>query len=211
MAGTEADKQIAQMVEFIKQEAMEKADEIIGHLDTLAISIIENDPEAREQFEIIESFLKTKKNRKPYTVLRINGEVDAGPYEKLNLLMVRRILHSPLGSFNYRKADPTIPEIGICLDFLHHLAINKDGLASICVRFDPKGLGVIGNAAEQSLEDLWNSPLRLAWLSRHKEGRRDLIPLCSYCQFWGVPTGGNTRPGNELIDVAPIFSKEKKE
>jgi radical SAM protein with 4Fe4S-binding SPASM domain len=103
--------------------------------------------------------------------------------------VTRRILHSPLGSYNYQKADPTIPEIGICLDFLGHLAINKDGRASICVRFDPKGLGVIGDCAEQTLEEIWNSPRRREWLQAHKQGRRDLVPLCAYCHFWGVPTG----------------------
>jgi MoaA/NifB/PqqE/SkfB family radical SAM enzyme len=170
---------------------LEKADEIIGRLDTLSVSIIEKDPEADEQLRILESFLRIKGNRKPYTVLRINGEVDVERYRKLNLLMVRRVLHSPMGSFNYRKLNPTIPEIGICLDFLHHLAVNKDGQVSICVRFDPKGLGVIGDAGEQTLEEIWNSPVRIDWLSRHKEGRRDLVPLCSYCHFWGVPTGGD--------------------
>ena len=186
---------------------VEKADEIIGRLDTLAVSIIENDPEADEQQEILETFLKIKKERKPYTVLRINGEVDAERYRKLNLLMVRRVLHSPMGSFNYRKLNPTIPEIGICLDFLHHLAVNKDGKISICVRFDPKGLGIIGDAAEQTLEEIWNSPIRMEWLSRHKEGRRDLVPLCAYCHFWGVPTGGHSKPEEcPLEESMPFLS-----
>jgi hypothetical protein len=187
---------------------LEKSDGIIGRLDTLAVSIIENDPEAEEQLKILEAFLKIKKDRKPYMVMRINGEVDIARYQKLNLLMVRRVLHSPLGSFNYRKLNPTIPEIGICLDFLHHLAVNKDGKASICVRFDPKGLGVIGEAAEQTLEEIWNSPVRMAWLSHHKEGRRDLIPLCSFCHFWGVPTGGHQKAAEDIVDESSVFKTE---
>ncbi|MFH0789759.1 MAG: radical SAM/SPASM domain-containing protein [Pseudomonadota bacterium] len=186
---------------------LEKADEIIGRLDTLAVSIIEKDPEADEQFEIIKSFLKLKRDRKPYTVLRINGEVNLERYEKLNLLLVKRALHSALGSFNYRKTSPTIPEIGICLDFLHHLAVNKDGMVSICVRFDPKGLGIIGDARIQSLEEFWNSPLRLEWLTRHKEGRRDLIPLCAYCHFWGVPTSASYETSKNIIDESSVFKK----
>jgi radical SAM protein with 4Fe4S-binding SPASM domain len=186
---------------------LEKADEIIGNLDTLAVSVIEKDPETDEQFEIIRSFLKLKKECKPYMVLRINGEVDVRRYEKLNLLMVRRALHSALGSFNYLKTSPTIPEIGICLDFLHHLAINKDGKVSICVRFDPQGVGVIGDAETQTLEEIWNSPLRLEWLAHHKEGRRDLIPLCSYCHFWGVPTAGSYETSGKRIDESSVFRK----
>jgi hypothetical protein len=184
---------------------LEKADEIIGRLDTLAVSIIENDPEADKQLKILESFLKIKKNQKPYTVLRINGDVDIERYRRLNLLMVRRVLHSPMGSFNYRKLNPTIPEIGICLDFLHHLAVNKDGKVSICVRFDPKGLGIIGDAAGQTLEEIWNGPIRMEWLSRHKEGRRDLVPLCSYCHFWGVPTGSHQKFQEDVVAEGSDF------
>jgi len=168
---------------------LEKADEVIDALDTLAISVIEKDAEADEQYEIIVKFLELKKDKKPFTLLRINGDVDIVRYEKFGLIMAHRVLHSELGSFNYIKLNPTIPEIGICLDFLNHLAINKDGEASICVRFDPKGLGVIGDAKTQSLSEIWNGERRRKWLECHKKGRRDMVPLCSYCHFWGVPTG----------------------
>jgi len=167
---------------------LEKAEEIIEHLDTLAVSIIENDPEADEQFRIIEEFLKKKKNKKPYTLLRINGDVDIEKYKKFDLVFATRILHSPMGSFNYKKRIPTVPEIGICQDFLHHLAIDRKGNVSICVRFDPNGYGVIGDATKQSLAEIWNSKQRFEWLEFHKKGQRDKVPLCSYCHFWGVPT-----------------------
>jgi radical SAM protein with 4Fe4S-binding SPASM domain len=169
---------------------IEKADEIIDNLDTIAISIIENDPEADDQYTIIEKFLKIKGNKKPFPILRINGLVKLERYKGLGLIMATRVLHSPLGSFNY-KNNPTIPEIGICLDFLHHLSISNKGEVSICVRFDPERLGVIGDAKEQSLKEIWDSPKRMKWLEYHRQGRRDKVPLCSYCHFWGVPTGSN--------------------
>lgn len=168
---------------------LEKSDEVIDNLDTMAVSVIEGDTEAEEQLEIIKEFLSIKGKKKPCTILRLNGEVDAAPYEKFGLVIARRVLHAPMGSFNYKKSEPTIPEIGICLDFLNHLAVNKDGKASICVRFDPKGLGVIGDVNTQSLEEIWNSEKRKKWLEYHRQGRRDMVPLCSYCHFWGVPTG----------------------
>jgi radical SAM protein with 4Fe4S-binding SPASM domain len=198
------DKQITNVVTNGKL-LLEKADEIINNLDTIAVSIIEDDPEADEQYEIIEEFLKIKGEKKPYTILRINGDVDIEKYEKFGLIMATRILHSPMGSFNYKKKNPTIPEIGICLDFLHHLAINSKGKTSICVRFDPKGLGVIGDANTQPLEEIWNSPKRIKWLDYHKRGRRNKIPLCSYCHFWGVPTGKDHEKENETIKEEDIF------
>jgi radical SAM protein with 4Fe4S-binding SPASM domain len=167
---------------------LEKSDEIIDNLDTIAISVFENDPEQLKQFEIIEQFLALKGQRKPYTVLRLNGNVSPQvAYEQFKIPLVKRILHDPGGSFNYKK-DPTIPEIGICLDFLNHLAINKDGDVSICVRYDPDRLGVLGNINERSLVDIWNSKKRMEWREFHLKGERRNIPLCSYCHFWGVPT-----------------------
>jgi radical SAM protein with 4Fe4S-binding SPASM domain len=186
---------------------LEKADEVIDIIDTMAISVIEKDEEADEQYEIIAKFLDIKKDRKPFTLLRINGEVDTARYEKFGLVMAHRILHSPLGSFNYSQRNPTIPEIGICLDFLNHLAINKDGEASICVRFDPKRLGVIGDVKKNSLGEIWNGERRMAWLDYHKRGKRENIPLCSYCHFWGVPTGGAFSEQQKKINEGEIMDK----
>jgi radical SAM protein with 4Fe4S-binding SPASM domain len=188
---------------------LEKADDIIDNLDTIAISVFENDDESNEQYEIIEKFIQLKGSRKPHTVLRLNGEVDAIRYEKLGILIARRILHSPLGSFNYKKRNPTIPEIGICLDFLYRLAIKRDGSVAPCVRFDPKGLGVLGNVHTQSLEEIWNGEKRMMWLAHHKQGRRDNIPLCSYCHYWGVPTGGDYSGQVALVDEQNVFVTPK--
>jgi MoaA/NifB/PqqE/SkfB family radical SAM enzyme len=186
---------------------LEKADEIIGVLDTMAISVIEKDDEADEQYETIAKFLERKQDKKPFTLLRINGNVDTGRYEKFGLIMAHRILHSALGSFNYRKRNPTIPEIGICLDFLNHLAINKEGEASICVRFDPKRLGVIGDAKKQSIREIWNSKKRMSWLRYHRQGQRDKVPLCSYCHFWGVPTGSAYSEQTKEISERDVIDK----
>lgn len=167
---------------------VEKADEIIGNLDTITISVFERDNEADEQYELLKEFLKIKGGRKPFTIVRALGNVDLERYMKLGVLIATRVLHSPMGSFKYKKS-PTVPEIGICLDMLNHMCISRDGRVSICVRFDPLGLGVIGDANETSLIDIWNSSRRKKWMRYHIEGKRDKIPLCSYCKFWGVPTG----------------------
>ena len=82
-----------------------------------------------------------------------------------------------------------MPEIGICLEMLNHMVINRFGKVSICVRFDPKGLGIIGDAVVDPLLDIWNGPKRKEWVQYHIQGKRDKISLCSYCDFWGVPTG----------------------
>ena len=167
---------------------LEKYDEVVNNLDTLSISVFENDIEQDDQYQIIKHFLEKKGNQKPYTTLRLIGNVDVEKYKAFNTQIITRTLHSPMGSFQYRKS-PTIPEVGICLDFLNHLAINTKGDVSICVRFDPKGLGVIGNINNNSLDDIWNGNLRKEWKKLHVAGERNKIPLCSFCHFWGVPTG----------------------
>jgi len=167
---------------------VEKADEIVNNLETLTISTFENDNEADEQYELIEEFLKIKKNRKPNVIIRCLGNVDLDKYKKLGCIIATRVLHSPMGSFRYKR-NPIIPEIGICLDLLNHMAIKRDGKVSICIRFDPYRTGIIGDCTEDLLLDIWNSPKRMEWLKYHIEGRRNEVPLCSSCEFWGVPMG----------------------
>ncbi|NQT81281.1 MAG: SPASM domain-containing protein [Candidatus Aminicenantes bacterium] len=167
---------------------VEKADEIIGNLDTLTISTFEDDKEEKDQYKLIKEFFKIKGSRKPNIIIRCLGNVDLNKYKKLECIIATRILHSPMGSFKYKK-NPTVPEIGICLDLLSHMVIKRDGKVSLCVRFDPRGLSVIGDCSTTPLIDIWNSPKRLKWLKYHIEGKRSKVPLCSYCEFWGVPTG----------------------
>jgi len=166
---------------------IEKAGEIIGNIETLSISIFENDDEAKEQLSIIGKFLEIKKDNKPYVTLRLIGNVDPKPYEHFNQLFVRRVLHSPMGSFEYQKRQPTIPEIGICWDYIQHPCINYKGDFSICVRFDPERVGVLGNVANESLSDMWYGEKRAKWTALHVAGKRGGVPLCSRCDYWGVP------------------------
>jgi len=167
---------------------VEKADEIIDNLDTLTISTFENDEEGDKQYKLLKEFLKIKGERKPNVIIRCLGNMVLDRYKELGCIIATRILHSPMGSFKYKK-NPTVPEIGICLDLLSHMDIKRDGKVSICVRFDPHGLGIIGNCTTTPLIDIWNSSKRKEWLKYHIEGRRDKVPLCSSCEFWGVPTG----------------------
>ncbi len=166
---------------------VEKADEIINNLDTITISVIEKDPKGFEQYELVKRFLEIKGDRKPNIIYRCLGDVHTESWEKLDGIIATRILHSPLGSFKYKK-KPTVPEIGICLEILNHMAINRFGEVSICVRFDPKGLGIIGDANSTPVVDVWQGSQRKEWVKYHIEGKRNRIPLCSYCDFWGVPT-----------------------
>jgi radical SAM protein with 4Fe4S-binding SPASM domain len=166
----------------------EKRNEIIENLDTLSVSIIEKDTEADEQLQILEKFLEYKKDRSPFVTLRFVGDIDESKYSHFDLLIVRRVLHKPSGSIQYKK-KATIPEIGICWDFMTRLAINKEGDVSVCVRYDPAGDLVIGNIADQDLDSLWNGEKRLWMKRRHVEGKRKCIPYCGdKCEFWGVPT-----------------------
>ncbi len=167
---------------------VERADEIIDNLDTITISTFIQDDEGLEQYEILKRFLELKGNRKPNVIIRCLGTSSILRYEELGCIIATRILHSPMGSFDYEK-PPTIPEIGICLDALNHLVIHRDGGVSMCVRFDPHREGIIGDANTQSLEEIWNGLPRLLALQYHIKGQRDKIPLCRKCEFWGVPTG----------------------
>lgn len=170
---------------------VERADDIVDNMETLTISVIENDPEGDKQYEIVKHFLDIKGNSKPYMIYRLLGNVsNRERWEKLLGVVANRILHHPLGNFQYKKKNPTIPEVGICLDLLNHLVIDRFGYVYPCVRFDPKKQGMIGDCNKESLDNIWNGDKRKHMIEYHLEQRRELAsPICKTCKFWGVPTG----------------------
>jgi radical SAM protein with 4Fe4S-binding SPASM domain len=79
--------------------------------------------------------------------------------------------------------------MGVCLEMLSKLAIDRYGNVSPCVRYDPKGVNVLGNVNEDSLENIWYGEKRNEWVEHHLKGKRDRVPLCSECHFYGIPRG----------------------
>lgn len=168
---------------------LEKSKEIIGHLDVLTVSVIQDDPEGEEQYDIVRKFLELKGSNAPRLVYRLLGDIpDKQLWESLPGTVATRILHSPDGSRDYQRKI-TIPEIGICLDLLTHLAIDRYGNISLCVRFDPKGDLRLGNIKDMTLEEAWNGYKRKDYLAKHIAGNRASCPGCDRCDFFGVPTG----------------------
>lgn len=167
----------------------DKAGEIIGNLDTLTVSVIQDDPEAEEQYGAVLRFIELRGVQKPRLVYRVLGEVaDESKWRKLPGTVAKRILHIPEGSRNYQR-EVTIPETGICLDLLTHLAIDRYGNISLCVRFDPEGHLRIGNIKDMTLTHAWYSVYREMYIQSHIAGQREILPGCKDCHYWGVPTG----------------------
>lgn len=170
---------------------LDRAEDIEGNLESITISTFQDDPEWENQYLIIKEYLGRKSDKDPRVIIRVLGDVGEKRlkfYKETGCLLAFRVLHSPLGSFNYQKKT-VVPEHGMCLEMLSHPAINRVGEVSICVRFDPRKEGVIGDLKKQSLEEIWNGELREKQLKLHKRGKRDLVKLCSQCDFWGIPRG----------------------
>ena len=106
---------------------------------------------------------------------------------KLPGTIARRTLHDPEGSRNYRK-PATIPEMGVCLEVISHMAIDRFGDVYPCVRFNPDKHILLGNANDTPLIDIWNGEVRQKLLKEHREGNRNGNELCANCHFWGIPT-----------------------
>ncbi len=167
----------------------EKADEIIGNLETLVISVIQGDTEGDEQYATICDFIRRKGIRKPPLVFRLLGNVDKPErWYRLPGIVATRIVHDPDVSRNY-ETSVTIPEIGICLCLLTYLTINRFGEVSVCPRFDPEKYGVIGDLKYQTLEQIWNGKVRKHYIDSHLGGLRHTLNLCGKCDYWGVPRG----------------------
>lgn len=169
---------------------VEKYDSIIDNVDTLTISVIQDDPEATEQFETVMKFLEIKGARKPLVTFRILGNVLDSAWKVLakhhDCMIATRTLHSPDMSKDYEK-PVTIPETGVCQEILHKLAIDRFGNVSPCVRYDPDGLNIISNISKRSLYSIWNSKTRQDCVKAHIEGRREDVPICGSCQYFGCP------------------------
>jgi hypothetical protein len=182
----------------------EKADDLIGNIDTLTLSIIEKDEpgNVEQQRKNLAEFLKLKGDKRPNVVLRFLGNVERRPWNFFNLLQATRVLHSCNGSFDY-KQQVTIPEMGICLDVLTGIAIDRTGKVFPCVRFNPDGLSQIGDLNSASLDEVVNSieshhwqkgkHLRKRYVQLHVQGRRNEIDLCARgpCQYYGCPVGNS--------------------
>jgi len=169
---------------------VEKAEEIIDHMEAITISTFEKDPIWKQQYENILKFLEIKGDRKPIVNIRCLGDIGwerRELYHKTGCLLVDRVLHSPMGSFKYTK-EPTKPEIGICLEMLNHPVIDCEGNMHPCIRFDKDNEWVLGNIKNQTLDELWNSEKRMELVRKHVAGKRNDIAFCQKCSFWGCPT-----------------------
>ena len=167
---------------------------ICKYLTSITISVIPDDPEGMDQLDIAGEFLEI--GDRPLTIFRLLGEIDDDREYLIKALCEKRpkaeicyrVLHRPEGSFGYEK--PVVkPEIGICLEMLHKLAIDRYGNVYPCVRYDPRRLNLLGNIKNQTLLNIWNGDKRQQWLQYHVDGRRDKVPLCASCEFWGIPRG----------------------
>jgi len=161
----------------------------IQKVNIISVSIIENDVIGNDQLEILKEYLKIKPiNQK--VVARCVGNIDdkrMSIIKELNLPIVKRILHHSSGRNNYTK-EVVKPEDFICRDFMNHPAIDYKGNFYICVKYDPKGEGILGNLYKSTIKDLWYSKKRMEMLEKHIQNR-DEIEFCKNCEYYGIPNG----------------------
>jgi organic radical activating enzyme len=152
----------------------------IDKFDTFCVSVTEDD---EKQFEVVKKFVDWLPLGQKRVLIKFLGDYYNDEYRKLKLRTTSRVIHGE----NYSNNASIIPELNVCLDFLMKPAIDWQGNLRICNRFDPQGLGIIDNVRYRSLFSMWNGAKRQRWLQDHLEGRRDRVPLCEDCDYWGIP------------------------
>jgi hypothetical protein len=173
------------------QLLIKKFDSIVDNLDTITISTLENDDTWEEQYNILKEFLIKKGDRKPWVVIRCTGNIPEERrklYEELNCKIADRILHDPMGSFNYTH-PPVVPEHGICTEVMSKLVIDRFGIVRTCARFDYEDENIIGDLSKETLLEIWNGKKRQELLQMHVDNRRNEIPFCNRCKFYGIARG----------------------
>jgi radical SAM protein with 4Fe4S-binding SPASM domain len=171
-------------------EALAKrAHEIVNRCTTVTVSVIPKDPDREIQLEAIRGFLEYKGPRAPVLQLKFVGHIEnPEPYEAFGVPIIGRRLHSKRGNWSYQEDDPPVPEIRVCLELLGHPCVDWRGKVFACQRLAPNDEGLIGDLNTQSLDEIWNGPVRAEMLRHHLAGRRDLAGgLCPKCRYWGIP------------------------
>jgi len=142
----------------------------IRKLNSLTISIIPDDSEGEEQLMMVQSYLELKQEKPAIIVFRILGKIDTERLKAYiilaaehNIRIAYRQLHALGGSYNYEHGV-TIPEMGICLEALNKLSIDRFGNVSPCVRFDPEGNHILGNLENETLASIWTGDRRKRFL-----------------------------------------------
>ena len=185
-----------------------KAAQIIQNCTTVTISVFRADADSMAQFKSVQSFMAVKGDRAPQVQVKVVGDMseeELAPWRALGVRVIRRLIHVPTGNDRYAHRTPTVPEVGTCLDFLHHPSVSWEGDVFICNRLDPHHGGYLGSLRSESLDQIWNGDTRQRWLRAHQLGRRDLAaPLCKDCTFWGVPSGAQPQivTAKEIMDHA---------
>ena len=150
---------------------------------TITVSVIKNN---FDQFENVRKFVEWTK--KPQVSIKFLGSYHNPDYEALGLKTLRRVIHNPKGDWDYKtRHKPLVPELGVCLDFLIKPSIDWRGRMFICNRYDPECRGMIGDVTKNNIRSIWTGALRTQWLEYHLTGKREKIPICKTCEFWGIP------------------------
>ena len=168
-----------------------RSHEVIGNFDVVTVSIFRGDPGRDLQLASIKRFLELKGEQSPRLIIKIVGDIsddELQPYLALGVPFVRRLLHLPRSNAKYAGGLPAMPEHGVCLDLLHHPSVAWDGRVFLCNRLDVDDRGLIGSLKDQSLESIWNGPLRRAIVTAHLRGQRADVAACSTCEYYGIPT-----------------------
>ena len=165
---------------------LEKAKEI-EKCKIISISIIQDDPIGINQLYLFKEYLKIKPDNQK-VVARCVGNIDDDRMkiiEEMNVPIVKRILHDKSGRNTYTK-EVIKPEDFICRDFLNHPAIDYMGNFYMCVKYDPKGEGILGNLYHSTIKELWYSERRMKMLENHLANRNE-IEFCKNCEYYGYP------------------------
>lgn len=167
------------------------APQIVENCEAVTVSIFRGDPDRSLQLDSLREFLAYKRDRLPRVFLKVVGDMsddELDEYAALDVPLMRRLLHIARGNARYAGGLPAMPEHGVCLDLLHHPSVAWDGRVYVCNRLDPTDRGLIGDLKTQTLGEIWNGELRAQWIQMHLDGRREQVPPCRDCQYYGIPT-----------------------
>jgi len=78
-------------------------------------------------------------------------------------------------NYRFQRKEPTS-----CNRVTEYITVMQNGNVNLCC-FDPFGKVIFGNLGEQTIAEVWNSPLHEKYMRAHQEGRGQEMELCRSC------------------------------
>ncbi len=164
-------------------EILQKLKEIPNF--SLSVSLNGIDTETRKKLMGLDDWIHVVRLTNYATQIKLPYRVTMVGYPEINPKEVENFIKAGGMAIHYQSwAGQQYPYTRNrwtqCTRALSHMTIRYNGDANLCC-FDPFGKVSFGNVNDQTIEEVWESPKRQEYITKHKVGAGHKLALCDSC------------------------------